>query len=103
MKRPINDLWIEHIKQYCDICDRIIALENAFVQYEDVLSHNDLLIDASSIYTVDKKFGCIRLILYRYVDDLDRMVPEKMYALTPLDRIRGRVNVVRTGELKNLL
>lgn len=82
----------------CDICDRAIDGEYVFLQYYDIVSNQELPIDA-----VDKNLGCIRLIWDRHGGVSETMGPGKMYALSPLDSIRGRVNVVRATELVSIL
>lgn len=79
------------------ICDQLIASEYAFVQYDEVLNHNNLPVDA-----VDKILGCIRLISERFGYDSDGRRPGKMYSMTPLDSFRVLVNVVRNGDLTKL-
>ena len=85
---------LAHMRMPCDICDRKVDGEYVFLQYYDIVSDEELPIDA-----VDKKLGCIRLIWDRHGGATDTMGPGKLYALSPLDSIRGRVSVVRATEL----
>lgn len=61
MKRPGSEMSMAHEKHNCEICERKIEGEYAFLQHYDVLSHERIPLDS-----LNKKLRCIRLIWYRH-------------------------------------
>ena len=98
MIRPNSNLCMYQNTADCEICMKEIDEQFAFVQYYDVMNGTGVPEEG-----VDEKLNCIRLKWDRHGSQEDGKEEGKVFALSPIDSIRGRVHVVRSNALLELL
>lgn len=98
MFRPNSDLCMWHNKPDCGICLEEFEEQFVFVQYYDVIDRTGVPQDG-----VDEKLNCIRLKWDRHGTEEDGKEQGKVFALCPIDSIRGRVHIVISNALVELL
>ena len=98
MVRPNSIVCMRHNKPDCGICTKEVDEQFVFVQYYDVIDGTGVPQDG-----VDEKLNCIRLKWDRHGSEEDGKEVGKVFALCPLDSIRGRVHIVRSNALVELL
>ena len=98
MLRPNSEKCVRHNKDKCDICEKVVDETYVFVQYYDVVSKEAVPPDG-----VDETLDCIRLKWDRHGGSEGDKAEGKVFALCPLDCLRGRVHVIRSNALVHIL
>lgn len=98
MLRPNRDAFMAHNKDKSAVCNVKVDEQFVFVQYYDILGEEDV-----PKHNVDETLECIRLKWEQHGEHKDGREKCKLFALCPLDSVRGKVHIVRANALVELL